>query len=196
MLISPGMARPPKPVVDHAVRPAPQAVAASTGQAPLPPGWQGPDSSPQVANVGLPAGLPGGVAGPHAPNTPAHPPPTVGPPPGAEAPRVADPGARFITAHRHTDTLPLGSRPGKVESKLDVQRFHPAGPSGGAPTTRSASEPRPSSQGPPPRHAGLSSTRGRRRNLVRTPQRSRDLPRKVPPLGIPRWHRRRPTRNQ
>jgi len=82
----PGMAQPPIPVVDHAVRPVPQAVAAPTGPAPLPTGWHGPDASPQVANVGLPAGLPGGVAGTHAPTTPANLPPTVG--------RQRRPGAR------------------------------------------------------------------------------------------------------
>jgi len=55
-----------------------------------------------------------------------------------------------MTAHRHMDTLPLGSRPRKVERRRDVQRFQPAWPAGGAPTTRSAAKPRPSSLAPPP----------------------------------------------
>jgi len=54
-----------------------------------------------------------------------------------------------MTAHRHKDTLPLGSRPGKVERGRDVHRFHPTGTPVNAPTTRSATKPRPSSLGPP-----------------------------------------------
>jgi len=54
-----------------------------------------------------------------------------------------------MTAHRHTNILPLGSRPGKVERRRDVPRFNPTGLPGGAPTTRSAAKPRPSSLGPP-----------------------------------------------
>jgi len=63
-------------------------------------------------------------------------------PPVPEAPRGTDPGAQPMKAHRHTDTLPLGSRPGKVECRRDVQRFEPAGPPGGAPTTRPGAKPR------------------------------------------------------
>jgi len=111
-------------------------------------GGRGSDVSPQVVNMGLPSGLPGGVTELHAPTTPADSPPNVGPP-ASEAPRAADPGAQLMTAHRHTDTLPLGSRPGKVERKRDVQRFHPTGPPVSAPTTRSTAKPRHSSLGPP-----------------------------------------------
>jgi len=79
------------------------------------------------------------------------PPPTHQPlaPPVSETPRDQDPGAQLMVAHRHTDTLPPGSRPGKVERRRDVPRFHPTGPPGGAPTTRSAAKPRPSSLAPP-----------------------------------------------
>jgi len=44
-----------------------------------------------------------------------------------------DPGALLMAAHRHMDTLPLGSRPGKLEPIRDVQRFDPAGAHGCAP---------------------------------------------------------------
>jgi len=71
------------------------------------------------------------------------------PPPGPDPPRGANPGAQLMSAHRHTDTLPFGSRPGKVDRKRDVQRFHPAGPTGGAPTTWLATRLHPSSLGPP-----------------------------------------------
>jgi len=93
----PGMARPPVPVVDHTVRPVPKAVAAPPGPAPLPTRWHGPDASPQVANVGLTDGLPGGVAVTHAPTSPADPPvqaPTrAGPAPGREPGRATHVGA-------------------------------------------------------------------------------------------------------
>jgi len=70
----PGMARPLVSVVDHAVRPVPQAVAAAPGPAPLPASWHGPDASPQVANVGLPDGIPRrgrSHARPHHPSQPS-----------------------------------------------------------------------------------------------------------------------------
>jgi len=96
----------------------------------------------------LPAGLPKGAQARLAP-----PPPPILPhtsaPPGSEEPRAADSGAQLMAAHRHTDTLPLGSRPGKVERRRDVQRFHPTGTPVNAPTTRSATKTRPSSLGPP-----------------------------------------------
>jgi len=52
---------------------------------------------------------------------PATAPPNLLPlaPPLPEAPRGTDPGAQLMMAHRHTDTLPLGSRP-KVERKRDL----------------------------------------------------------------------------
>jgi len=54
-----------------------------------------------------------------------------------------------MAAHRHTDSLPLVSRPVKTENRRDVQRFHPTGLPVGARTTRSTAKPRPSSLGPP-----------------------------------------------
>jgi len=142
----PGMARPPIPVVDHAVRRVPKAVAAPTGPAPLPPGLHGPDASPQVAHVGLPAGLPGGVAGTHVPTTPANPPPTVGPRRAGGAP------GRGPGRTTHDGTPPHGhTAPRESAREGGTQRFQPAEPPGDAPTTRSAAKPRPSSLGPPRR---------------------------------------------
>jgi len=88
----------------------------------------------------------GSQSGTHRPPQPTLPPVA---PPGPEPPRGADMGAQLMTEHRHTDTLPLRNRPGKLERKRDVQRFHPEGPPEGAPTTRSANRPLPSSLGPP-----------------------------------------------
>jgi len=103
--------------------------------------------------MGLPVGLPRGGASTHAPATTASPPPNVSPPPVSEAPGAADPGAQLMTAHRHTDTLPLGNRPGKLERRRDVQRFHPTGTPVTTPITQSAAKPRPSSLGPVPSSA-------------------------------------------
>jgi len=76
----------------------------------------------------------------------APPPPTValavtpaGPSPPRVAPLDQDPGAQLMAAHRHTETLPLGSRPGKSDKRRGVQRFDPT----------SGARPRPHSLGPP-----------------------------------------------
>jgi len=78
----------------------------------------------------------------------APPPPTVtlavtpvGPPPGI-APPDRDPGAQLMTAHRHTDTLPLGSRPRKSDRRRGVQRFDHT--SGARPRPHSLPPPHPS----------------------------------------------------
>jgi len=131
--------------VDGPVRPLPQEVVLPRGPAGVPAWGHGPSAGPTVENMGLPPELPT----PQLPGLAASPPavasavsPTAPPPP-------PDPCAQLMAAHRHTDTLPLGTRPGKVECKLDVQRFHPSGPLGGASTTQSATRPRPSSLEPP-----------------------------------------------
>jgi len=163
----PGIVRPPVPVVDHAVRPVPQAVAAPPRPATLPAGRHGSDASSQVANVGHPDGLPGGVAVTHAPTTRANPHPTGGPPSSGAAPGRGPGRATYDGAPPHGHTAPR-DRPRKVERKRYVLRFLPAGPSGDSPSTRSGSRLRPSSLAPPPpRHVGLSSTRWWRLNQAR-----------------------------
>jgi len=85
-------------------------------------------------------------------NMPPPPPPILpqtSAPRMSEAPRALDPGAQLMTAHRHKDTLPLGSRPGKVGHGRDVQRFHPTGTPVNAAVTLSVTKPRPSSLNPP-----------------------------------------------
>jgi len=66
------------------------------GEPPVqPPGGGGGDGGTRAISIS------------HAPTNPAHPPLTLTPPPsGPEAPRGRDQGT-----HRHTDRLPLGSRP-------------------------------------------------------------------------------------
>jgi len=77
--------------------------------------------------------------------------------PGPPAPRVAppdqDPGAQFMAAHKHTDTLPLGSRPGKSYKRRGVQRFDP----------NSWARARPFSLGPPSLAPSSRGRSGRRR---------------------------------
>jgi len=77
------------------------------------------------------------------------PPPPIPGSPGSGEPRAADQGAQLMAAQLHTETQPLGSRPGKIERMRDVQRFHSTGTLVKAPTTKSATKPRPSSLGPP-----------------------------------------------
>jgi len=128
------------------------------------------------------------------PTTPAEP-PTAGPPITGGNPGHG-PGPQLMTAHRHTDMLPLGSRPGKVERMRDVQSFHLAGSTGRAPTTQSAAKPRPSSltsprRGPLDAHliAGGDASQCGRTSAGETP-------RKIPPLGTPRKLRWQPNRNR
>jgi len=99
----PGVSRPQIPVVGRIVCPVPQTVAVPAGPPRVPPGGQGPDASPQVADLGLPAGLPGGGTGTHAPATPACPPPNHGPPGVGGAPG-SGPGSTThdgAPPHRH-----------------------------------------------------------------------------------------------
>jgi len=87
-------------------------------------------------------------SGSHGQPVPA-PSPPVGELQPQEEPRGLDTSAQLVAAHRHTDSLPLGSKPGKTERRRDVPCFHPTGPTGGTPATRSAAKLRPSSLGPP-----------------------------------------------
>jgi len=128
--------------------------------------------------MGHPTRLTGGDKGDNAPTTPS-PAQTsnAAPPPVLEAPRGRERGAKLIAAHRQTDTVTL-------ECRRDVQRFHPTGPTVGAPAIRSASSPRPSSMGPQPRRVGNSSTRGRRRGPGRASLHRRDFPRRTSPQEL------------
>lgn len=61
------------------------------------------------------------------------PPPRAGPgvkPQCQEAPQGKDPGVERMAAHRHDDTLALGSRPWEVERKRESQRFNLRQPEG------------------------------------------------------------------
>jgi len=150
-----GVARPPIPVVGRVMRLVPQRWQLPQDRPQYilgGGGWHGPDSSTQVEDVGLPARLTGGVAGANAPSSPSPAQPSNAGPPNAGG----TPGP-WRQAHGHpTDTLPLGSRPGKVERRRDVLRFHPTEPRVGASDTRSTAKPRPFSMPPPPRHVGNS----------------------------------------
>jgi len=85
-----------------------------------------------------------------------------------------------MAENRHTDTLPLGSRPGKVERRRDVQRFQPTGTPVSAPTTWSAKKLRPSSLGHP------TSARRSLFNQRRAAQSSSDAPARAgPPSEFP-----------
>jgi len=85
-----------------------------------------------------------------------------------------------MTAHRHTDTLPLWRRPGKVERRRAVQRFHPTGTPVNAPITRSATMQRPSSLGPPnPARRLLFNLRGAAQSSSEAPAQA------GPPLEVP-----------
>jgi len=109
------------------------------------------------------------------------PPPTPPILPQTSAPRMSE--GQLMTAHRHKDTLPLGSRPGKVGHRRDVQRFHPTGTPANAPATRPVTKPRPSSLGPPNPARRSLFDKGERRNPARTPRHRRGLPRRSPPNG-------------
>jgi len=187
----PGMARPPIPMVDHAVRHVPQAVAAPPGPANLPTGGTDLMPAPRWRTWAFLMDSREGSQSRTPPPAQATLPPPMAPP-GPAPPRGGNPGAQLTTAHRHTDTLPLGSRPGKVERKRDASspQAHPGAP---LPHGRPPGPTLPR-WGLPPRRAYPSSSRGKRRNKVRMPQHRRDLPlhRRVPPHGTPRWHRRRP----
>jgi len=128
----PGVARPPMPVVGRVVRPVPQAVAAPTGPAPIPPGRHGPDAGPQVADVGLLSGLAGGVRISNAPTTPSTPNLLPLTPLLRKAARGRDPGAQFMTAHRHSDTL----RPVVSQTPPFLSRPPRLGPPDALPTAR------------------------------------------------------------
>jgi len=104
-------------MVDGPVRPLPREVVLPRVPAGVPAGGHGHDAVPAV--MGLPPGLPLTPAtgsprttawravwrGSDAPHQPQG------------APPAHDPGANFMTAHRHADSLPLGRRPGKSEKK-------------------------------------------------------------------------------
>jgi len=87
-----------------------------------------------MANLGLPPGLVLGVTGLAVPAIP----PAVQESHPQEATRGLDPVAQLMTAHRHTDALPLGGRPGKTERRRGAPRFN---------HTCVPTKPRPSSMG-------------------------------------------------
>jgi len=159
------------------------------------PEWEhGPSAGPTLENMGLPPGLqPPAAVGPG--RTPARRSICRGP---DSPPPPPDPGAQLMAAHRHTHTLPLRSRPGKVERSGTCNASTPQAHSEAPPPHDRPPGPALPRWGPPPRLAGPSSSRGRRRNQVRMPQHRRNLPlhRRVPPHGTPRWRRRRPIRDR
>jgi len=157
----------------------------------VPPRRHGLDASPQVADVGLLAGLTGGGAGADAPAPPLPPPPIPGGTPGHGPGRPTHFGT---PPHGH-----VASRKSAREGGAQAGRaaLPPRGATGRRPYHTVGRQTPPFLPGPP--HLGPPDTLpagGRRRKPVRTPQRTRDPPRKVPPHGTPRRLRWQPTRNR